>query len=346
MPVTLRDIAARAKTSVATVSKSLRGITTIPPSTRERIRKIADQMGYRPHPLVAALMRHRRKRRPSVAAPPVLAYVTAYPTEHGWQSIAFLRALYGGARQRADRRGYALTPFWLKREGITGERFCEILRVRGIRGMLLNPFPKYGAELDLPWHDFSVVAHGLSLGRPLFNRTSNDHFQSMLLAMRECERRGYRRPGFALEHAMTVRLEYRWEAAYAISGVKLGLSTPRPLLTSGAPAAEEIVRWVRRERIDVVIGVFLEEDLPALAQHGIGAGLRVGLVSLAVPRAGSKLAGIRQNPDLMGSVAADLLIDMIERNETGIPPNPLTLTLPGIWHEGQTLRAAAKRPSN
>lgn len=62
-------------------------------------------MGYRPHSFVAALMRNRRKRLPAVAAPPVLAYVTAYPTERGWQSIVFLRALYAGARLRAERRG-------------------------------------------------------------------------------------------------------------------------------------------------------------------------------------------------------------------------------------------------
>jgi DNA-binding LacI/PurR family transcriptional regulator len=107
MPVTLREVAARAQTSVATVSKSLRGIPSIPVQTRERIKRIAEEMGYRAHPFVAALMRNRRKRRPAAAAPPVLAYTTAYPTEEGWKTIAFLRALYSGARQRAEARGSA-----------------------------------------------------------------------------------------------------------------------------------------------------------------------------------------------------------------------------------------------
>ena len=56
MPVTMREVAARAKLSVATVSKSLRGAASIPAGTRAKVAKIAEEMGYRPHPYVAALM--------------------------------------------------------------------------------------------------------------------------------------------------------------------------------------------------------------------------------------------------------------------------------------------------
>jgi DNA-binding LacI/PurR family transcriptional regulator len=233
-----------------------------------------------------------------------------------------------------------LTPFWLYRDGVTGERFCEILWARGIRGMLLNPFPYYGAQLDLPWHRFSVVAHGLSLSRPVFNRTSNDHYQSMLLVMSEVRRRGYTRPGFALEEPMTVRLEYRWEAAYLMTCVKLGYPQVPRLLTPAQPAHGAIVEWARREQVDVVIGVFLEGDMDALGRSGIGTPRGIGLASLAVPHPGSNLAGIYQNPEVMGGIAANQLIDMMERNETGIPDPPLTLTIPGVWNEGRTLRTS------
>lgn len=344
MSVTLRDVAARAKTSIATVSKSLRGVGTIPASTRERIRQIAQEMGYRPHPFVAALMRSRRRRRGLVATAPVLAYVTAYPTQHGWKSIAFLQALYAGAEGRARERGFALTPFWMHRDGVSPRRFGEILRARGIVGMLLNPFPRYGAQLDLDWAGFSVVAHGLSLSRPAFHRTSNDHYQSMMLVMAECRRRGYRRPGFALEEPMTVRLEYRWEAAYMISALKLGFAAVPALLTAGQPKTAEVAAWVQREKVDVVIGVFLESHLAELERRGIGVPEKVGLASLAVPRAGSRLSGVRQNPEAMGAVAANLLIDMVERNETGVPGTPITLNIPGVWNEGQTMRPAAATP--
>lgn len=253
------------------------------------------------------------------------------------QAEAFFRALYAGARSRAEQRGYQLSPFWLYRDGMSGERFSEILRTRGISGMLFNPFPDHGAKLDLVWNNFSVVAHGLSLVSPIFHRTSNDHHQSMMLAMVECQRRGYRRPGFTMDDATTVRLEYRWEAAYLVACAKFGFATIPPLLLGARWQPDEIARWARREEVDVVIGLFLEEQVDELAGRGIGAA-EVGLLSLSVASQGSPLSGIRQNPSAMGAVAADQLVNMVERNETGIPDEPITLTIEGIWNEGRTVR--------
>lgn len=338
MAVSMKDVASRARTSTATVSKALRGVPTIPADTRERIVRIADEMGYRPHPFVSALMRTRRKKRAAVAQQPTLAYVTAYPTERGWEVEAFFRALFAGAKARAEKRGYKLSHHWLHRDDMSGMRFGEILRARHIRGILFNPFPDYGARLELPWDHFSVVAHGLSLAHPIFHRTTNDHHQSMTLALNECRRRGYKRPGFTLDAPTTVRLEYRWEAAHAVLCRKLDLTFVSPLLLPVRWQPDEIARWVRREDIDVVIGLFLEEQIAELAARGIGRGGRVGLISLSVAFHSSPLSGICQNPDVMGAVAADQLVALVERNETGVPAEPITLTVAGHWNEGRTVR--------
>lgn len=338
----MKDVAVRAKTSVATVSKCLRGVPTIPLSTRERVNRIAQQMGYRLHPYISALMRNRRKRRAAVAQSPTLAYVTAFPTENGWQREMFFRSLHAGARTRAEARGYVLQPFWLYRDNMTNERFSEILWARGIRGMLLSPFPRLGMEINLQWENFSVVAHGLSLAHPVFHRTSNDHYQSMMLVMAECRRRGYRRPGFALDVPTGERLEYRWEAAYRVSGEKLGLrmSVP-PLLSATRWEPDLLCRWIKREKPDVVITLMLEDQVRELTKRGLRIPEEVGLVSLSVSQPGSPLSGVFQNPSAMGAVAVDQLINMVERNETGIPEDPITLTLSGHWNPGRTVRKVA-----
>lgn len=338
MPITMKDVALRAKTSVATVSKCLRGAPTIPASTRERVNRIAQQMGYRLHPYISALMRNRRKRRAAVAQAPTLAYVTAFPTENGWSREAFFRSLHAGARTRAEARGYALEPFWLYRDGMTNERFSEILWARGIRGMMLSPFPRLGMEINLVWENFSVVAHGLSLAHPVFHRTSNDHYQSMMMAMAECRRRGYQRPGFALDAPTNQRLECRWEAAYRVAGDRLGfkMSVP-PLLSPTRWEPERLCRWIKRAKPDVVITLMLEEQVRELAKLGLRIPDDVGLVSLSVTQPGSPLSGVYQNPSAMGAVAVDQLINMVERNETGIPENPITLTLGGSWNPGRTV---------
>jgi LacI family fructose operon transcriptional repressor len=36
----------------------------------------------------------------------------------------------------------------------------------------------------------------------------------------------------------------------------------------------------------------------------------------------------------------DQLISQVERNETGIPEHPITLTMKGSWNAGRTLRNA------
>lgn len=60
MPVSIRDVAARANVSVGTVSKVLNDAPSrIPPETREHIRRIAAEIGYQPNRLARSLGKGR-----------------------------------------------------------------------------------------------------------------------------------------------------------------------------------------------------------------------------------------------------------------------------------------------
>lgn len=342
MAVSMRDVAARAKVSVATVSKCLSGAASIPLSTRIAVTAIADEMGYRPHPYVSALMQTRRRRRDAVQQRPTLAFLTAFPTADGWQKTPspLLRLLYAGATKGAESRGYQLSPFWLYRDEMSNQRFSEMLRARGVRGVLLTPLPRLGMQIDLTWSYFSVVAHGLSIAQPVFHRTSNDHYQSMQLALQECHRRGYRRPGFAIDDPLSHRLEQRWEASFLIARERLGFERNVTSLLYAQWDPDLVCQWIAREKPDVVISLLTEEQLAELNERGIRVPKKIGIVSLSVHEPGGLLTGIHQNAKLMGAVAVDKLIDLVERNETGIPDNAITLTMEGRWNEGRTLRAA------
>ena len=341
MPVTMRDVALRAKVSVATVSKCFGGKPSIPVRTRDAVLEVAAQMGYRPHPYVSALMQIRRSRRTASRQRPTLAFITAFETDDGWKKTPspLVRLLFAGAAERAEARGYQLSHYWLYREGMTNQRFSEMLRHRGIRGVFLTPLPRLGMQINLTWSYFSVVAHGLSIAHPVFHRTSNDHYQSVVLAMSECRRLGYRRPGFVMDEPLSQRLERRWEAAFALHRLKLGFSRAVPSLLYQQWDPHEVSRWIKRHQPDVVIALVTEEHLRQLADCGVRAPRDVGIVSLSVHELGGRLSGIHQNAALMGAVATDKLIDLVERNETGVPQHPVTLTIEGRWNPGGTVRA-------
>ena len=67
-PVTLQDIARRAGVSKMTVSLALRGHPHAAAATRDRLRRLAKEMGYRPNPLVVANMTLLRAGRRSAYA--------------------------------------------------------------------------------------------------------------------------------------------------------------------------------------------------------------------------------------------------------------------------------------
>jgi hypothetical protein len=50
---------------------------------------------------------------------------------------------------------------------------------------------------------------------------------------------------------------------------------------------------------------------------------------------------MKKNSFQIGIMAVDLLVDMLHRNERGVPAMPYMLMVEGSWCEGRTLRQAA-----
>lgn len=337
----IREIARRAKVSVATVSKSLNNKPDISEATRRRVLGLCRKLGYRPNPLVAALMRSRRRHTPPTQRL-TLAYVTAFDTADGWRQhpSPIFRQMFAGAEARAADRSYRLEHFWLYRDGMSNQRFSRMLIARGIRGLLFAPVPYDQTPIELQWTDFSVVVLGITPSTQRFNRVATDYYQSMLLAMEHCARLGYRRPGLAVRRETNHRLEYRWEAAYHVASLRLGLKAAAPLLESEW-TAPSVNRWLAKERPDVVLGPVFGRLEELILASGRRIPEDIGLVGLLVPRAGDRLAGILQDGEIIGATAADQLISQLERNETGIPDHPVTHTMLGRWNPGRTLRPAS-----
>jgi len=337
--VNMREVANQAKVSIATVSKSLANKSDVSSTTRERVLAVCARLGYKTNPLVAALMRSRR-RQIAPTSGLTLAYVTAFPTADGWRRhpAPIFRQMFEGAEARARERNYRLEHHWLFREGISNRRFSQMLEARGIKGILLAPVPDAQTSIDLNWPAFSVVVLGLTPSTRQFHRVTTDYYQSMMLVMEMCRQHGYRRPGFAARLSTSIRLEHRWEAAYQVARTKLGFPlTIKPLIAEEW-TPENVGRWLGQNKPDVVIGPVLGRLEELVVASGKRIQDEIGLVGLLVPRVGDRLTGVLQDGEVIGAVAADQLISQIERNETGVPDHPITHTMFGRWNEGRTIR--------
>src|SRR3954465_13075542 len=338
--VTMKSIAAQAGVTQATVSMSLANNPRIPQATRERIQAIANKLGYHPNPYVSTLMRIRRQGKP-LKDKPALALVCAQRSPHGWRDhpAPTIRQMREGAFERATLRGYRAQEFWLHRDGMSNERFSEMLHARGIQGMLISPLAEGDPTPALRWEYFASVCLSVPLPSLTITTVCNDHYFSSVQVVRECHRRGYRRPGLVLRRAHQLRFQGRWEAGFLVGGEMLGdLHLTKPLYVDDWQVVARIIAWLKREKPDVLITPAADVLTGTLERAGWKGPDDIGLALLACPEMGDPCSGVYQNGRMIGALAADTLISMVERHERGLPAQATTLMVEGQWNEGKTLR--------
>jgi LacI family transcriptional regulator len=342
----MRDVAACCGCSQPTVSLALNDSPRLPESTRRRIQAAALALGYRTHPLVAAHMRSRRKRT-SAATGPVLALINPQLTADGWRksTAAILRQMHAGAMARAAERGYLPRDFWLHRDGMSHHRLSEILRARGITGLLIGPSSDLELDLALSWDAFSCVQLGSGRLRPTLHRVVNDHYQSAMLAIQECHALGYRRPGLVLQTSLSACHDHRWEAGYTTAcRLRPDLAPVPTLFLDAIEDRPAFLRWFKHHRPDVVI----EATESTIARHLEAAGFavprKVGAVTLGAPSLSGPISGTVQDGHALGANAVDLLISLVERNETGLPSRAITQMTSSTWNAGATVRRVQRSP--
>lgn len=323
----MKDVAERAGVARSTVSMALRDDTSIPAATRRRIQKLAEEMGYRPNPLVSALMAGLRTGRKEIRHLP-LAYVSSFSEEEE-RTIATLNEFRQGAREHAARLGYSFDDFRIDRQTITPDRLRGILQARGIPGFILAPIPHPLSEFEFDWSSFAAVAIGHSLKRPQLHRVVHHQYHGMILALENLRRLGFRRPGLVLTSDLDRRVDHNWTAAFLLTQMPPFEAGKTPLLIAENLTKETFGEWFKRNRPDAIITVFpqVAEWLPSL---GVSVPGDVGFVSLD-RSPGMRWPGIDQNSRLVAAAAVDLLVEQLYHNRYGLPETPKTVLIEGRW---------------
>lgn len=336
---TQKTIATLAGVHTSTVCLALKNHPTISAETCERIQKLAAELGYRPDPMLSALAAYRTTLRPA-SFHGQLAWLSVSNAGFDWRTKAVYKAYMEGAARQAERYGYTLHDFNLGERGMTLSRLAGIMQARGVRGIVVSPMPEAHMDLRFPWEHFSAVSIGHTLGWPTLNRVTANHHQSARLIFAKLLQRGYRRIGLALPGDLSVRVGDHYLSAYLVEQQALPVARRLKPLLEMPPSREGFARWLKTERPDAIItSNYL---FPAyLEELGVRVPDDLGLAVVFKRVKPDNFAGIDQNVDRTGAAAMDVLVSMIQRNESGVPRHPLQTLVEGRWVEGETVRPPA-----
>ena len=331
--VTMSTVARAAGVVPSTVSKALRDDPSISDALKEKIQKVAKELGYRPNPLVATLMAqlHGTRRR---SDPHHIAWVDLWPkgTDEALLYI-ILKPMLTGARQRAEELGFRIEVHRAVVNNITPVRLKQILTARAQWGVIIPPVPEASTNYDLDMRGLAGVTIGTSLHSPALHRVAANHYQGGLLAFDRLTQKGFSRIGMVSSPALNDRVDRKWLAAFLAAQFQLPKARRVPPLLATAAEQAEVARWLQRHNPEVLlIGEPEVLAWPCVAKRVDAGKLRIAWLGL-LGRDGKGVWGVDYQPERLGRVAIDLVVGQIHRNERGLPDSADTVLINGVWVE-------------
>lgn len=335
--LSLRDIAKHVGVSHATVSLALKNSSRISEKVRDHVRKVAEELGYRPDPMLSALSHYRRDKsaHPITAS---LAWINAWEDPARLRSYREFDLYWEGASQAARKYGYNLEEFRID-ANCGAKRLHQILAARGIQGIMLPPqFPRPDWK-DFPWEFYSVVRFGRSLKAPECHVVTADQAVNTMLAFEKMRERGYERIGFVDSRDTTVNRGHMFQAGFLLAQTEMDEAQRVPILdintVPNSGRHKQVAQWVRKHRVDAIL-TGLAELPEILKKAGIRVPDDVGLAGtsiLDIPIS----AGIDQHSAEIGRVGLLMLNSLINDGAKGIPPIFRQILVEGSWVDGPSL---------
>jgi DNA-binding LacI/PurR family transcriptional regulator len=331
------DIARKAGLSRPTVSLALNGSPTISAKTRAFVRRVADELGYQPDPMLSALSRYRNSNKTKDYRG-MLAWISFSPKTFPWHWITPYSAYHRGATRRAHDLGFDIEAFDLKQQRLSPKRLAGILEARGIRGMLICPPTEMDSSFRFPVENQSFVTFGYSVQTPVMHRVTASHYRATKTAFARLTDAGCRRIGFIGSLQVNIKTQDLVLSAYLSACHNQKLDTIPPLIDDPiTPAA--ILAWYRRHKPDAVL--ITSPIWPALLETGISIPDKLSVVSPMVPAHFPELTGVMEKSEQIGVAAVDTLLQLIQHDDHGIAEHPRNILIEGEWNEGSTVRPVA-----
>lgn len=307
--VGIKKVAEAAGVSVTTVSHALNGKGRLPERTREHVRKVAEQLGYRP----SAQARNLVGGRTGLLG---LAVTQPAGTPFPLTDLAYFVLLTNAATAAAMRRGYAVV---LAPDGGEADVW-EHVEVDG--AIVIDPMAGDPLVLRLRARGLPVVTTGRVIdGDADAPWVDNDHAEATARVLDHLDRRGAQRIALVTsqpDSSFTVDTELAYGAWCRAHGMKPLVCRAAQDLDLDAAAAAAALAFDAEPAADAVYAT-LDRLALATAQASQARGLAVpGDVQIvsatdseAARWAHPPLTVLDLSPEEIGRRAADLLVDLV-----------------------------------
>lgn len=327
--ITQRDVAQACGLHHSTVCLALKNSPTLSHRTRERIRRVAESLGYQPNASASSLAGLRK--RPGAQGTLPLAWINQEAAPHFWREEPAARLMLAAARRRAGELGYHLDEFWAHEPGMTVVRLGQILQARGIRGALF-PVHRTGT-LDLgheAWAPFACAALNDYRASRWMEVVAPDYYHHTGLALRPgAEWRGLR-TGLVLDAEFEAMSDGLVQSCYLRQQEHLSPEHRIPPCLLSGPAVEaarQYAAWHREYRPTAVLTGDLD-TLPELDQPR-------PIFATAIRGYGALPGDKDTVAEGVASTAVDIVSQKIQRFENG------PVRLPQL----HLIRASALKPA-
>ena len=334
----MKSIAAVAGVSESTVSRALNNHPKLKDETKQRIQKIADEIGYTRNPYVTALMSQVRLGRP-VLDKPTIALVHCMDLKYYDPIHPVLIDFQKGASVQAARLGYQIEEHYLKKRGASPERLLNLLLNRGIKGVIFEHPSSGDFQEDIDLSPFASVSTEFVDGLPFLHKVSVDAYENVLKAVAQCVEKGYRNIGLLLSGYQDSHNSFRRRAAFLVAAEKSVQNANLSILEGEDSwvARADLLNWIQENNLEVVISPINRGANP-IFENGLNVPEDIAFVGLDLWEKNEYgFAGIEPGWFGMGKIAVNVVVDGIGRNEFGVPDISIRSVVNGKWVEGASL---------
>jgi len=324
---TQQDVASAAGVSVMTVSRVLGHRPGVSAATREKVLRAMSEIGFK---VPASLGSWRIQRRSGRRAPANVVLLTGrmpedWPMQGAWSEVL------AAAKDRVAASDAALDIMVMNpQDGITPERVDQILRNRGVAGVLLGPGLASADLQRLSLNHYSLVALDLAAQDLAVDRVTVERLALMDKLFRTARDLGARRPAL-ITGARPLLREALWTAAFCEAQRFMG-ATASPIPPFAAPPDPgRLAEWARRNRPDFIFSSSVSVFEAARAGGLLPPAQLCGL-DLSPAVLGNRFSGTYPPMKQIAVTAVDLLLSKAARGAFGQGTYPKVMLLPSALH--------------